>query len=298
MARPSSSGTSREFIRNSREPALNFAVVPESATPGTISGQSALMPNSSLIRPGLVSITFRSLSVPEIVSLARKAKLEAIEWGGDVHVPPGDVVATRAAREACEQANIAVSAYGSYYRAGGAPGDFDAVLASAVALGAPTIRIWAGHLGSEAADEAHVANVVADIARVCDLAAANGLTITLEYHGGTLTDSLESTLSLLNATDRPNLLSGWQPRNGASPETGSAEIRQLRPWLGNIHVFQWWPTGADRHPLAEGADRWKAFFETIAEDGQERFALLEFVKGDQPEQLVADATTLRELVTP
>ena len=254
------------------------------------------MPNSSLIRSGLVSITFRNLSVREIVSLASRAGLAAIEWGGDVHVPPGDVDAARAARHACADANIAISAYGSYYRAGTSPAGFDAVLKSTAALGAPTIRIWAGQLGSTAADAAHVAAVVADITRVCDLAAAKGLTITLEYHGGTLTDTLETTISLLQAVNRPNLLSGWQPRNGASAEEGSAEIRRLRPWLGNIHVFQWWPTGAERHPLADGADRWKAYLETIAEDGRERFALLEFVKGDQPEQLIADAKTLRELI--
>ncbi len=41
-------------------------------------------------RAGLVSVTFRQLSPEEIVRVAREAGLTVIEWGGDVHVPPGD----------------------------------------------------------------------------------------------------------------------------------------------------------------------------------------------------------------
>ena len=40
---------------------------------------------------GLVSVTFRDKTPAEIVSEVKKAGLDAIEWGGDVHVPHGDV---------------------------------------------------------------------------------------------------------------------------------------------------------------------------------------------------------------
>jgi hypothetical protein len=36
-------------------------------------------------------VTFRSLEPAEIVKLADRAGLDGIEWGGDVHVPHGDV---------------------------------------------------------------------------------------------------------------------------------------------------------------------------------------------------------------
>ena len=48
---------------------------------------------------GLVSISFRSKSVEEIALAARDAGLEAIEWGGDVHTPHGDIAAAHNARE-------------------------------------------------------------------------------------------------------------------------------------------------------------------------------------------------------
>jgi hypothetical protein len=49
------------------------------------------MESSERLIPGLVSVTFRKLAPAAIVELAVKAQLRSIEWGGDVHVPHGDV---------------------------------------------------------------------------------------------------------------------------------------------------------------------------------------------------------------
>ena len=99
------------------------------------------------MKPGLVSISFRKLSWQDTLSLAKTAGLEAIEWGGDVHVPHGDVALAREVGEATRAAGLEVAAYGSYYRLGEPAPDFSDVLASAKALGAPIIRIWAGSYG-------------------------------------------------------------------------------------------------------------------------------------------------------
>ena len=49
--------------------------------------------------PGLCSVTMRQLGVEEVAKLAAESGLRAIEWGGDIHVPPGDPTArTRRAR--------------------------------------------------------------------------------------------------------------------------------------------------------------------------------------------------------
>ena len=45
----------------------------------------------SRLQPGLCSVTFRRCSAAEIVELATRAGLRCIEWGGDVHVPHGDL---------------------------------------------------------------------------------------------------------------------------------------------------------------------------------------------------------------
>jgi sugar phosphate isomerase/epimerase len=246
------------------------------------------------IGSGLLSVTFRKLAVRQIVDLAAAAQLDAIEWGGDVHVPHGDVGAARATRRMCADRGLAVSAYGSYYRAGTAPNNpaIEAVLDSAAALGAPVVRVWAGTKGSAEVGQADRDLIIADLSRCCDLAAQRNLTIATEFHGGTLTDEIESCVTLLSAVDRPNLRTFWQPPVGMEPAVALAGLVRVEPWLSHLHVFHWWPTGADRKPLAEGSDRWPSYLAEAANDGLHRYASLEFVADDDPAQFRADAATL------
>ena len=41
------------------------------------------------MKTSVASVTFRRKSVCEVAELARRAGLDAVEWGGDIHVPPG-----------------------------------------------------------------------------------------------------------------------------------------------------------------------------------------------------------------
>ncbi|HWM04215.1 MAG TPA: TIM barrel protein, partial [Actinophytocola sp.] len=147
-----------------------------------------------MVVPGLVSVTFRRHSVVEVVGLVVSTGLSAVEWGADVHVPT--VAAAREAAARCAAAGVAIAAYGSYYRAGESA-DFADVLRTALALGAPRIRIWASRHGS--AQEPDRTAVVADIAAVTTQAASEGIEICLEHHANTLTDTVESTVDLLRA---------------------------------------------------------------------------------------------------
>ena len=65
---------------------------------------------------GLVSISFRDLSVEQIIDLCKKNGLKSVEWGGDIHVPHGDTERAKRVYELCENNGISVAAYGSYYR--------------------------------------------------------------------------------------------------------------------------------------------------------------------------------------
>src|SRR6188474_3127213 len=106
------------------------------------------------IFPGLASVTFRRLSVAAVVDLAVTHKLMGIEWGGDLHVPHGDIQSARETRKRCADANIQTTAYGSYYQAGESRStglDFETVCETAQVLGTTTIRVWAGDKGAEVA---------------------------------------------------------------------------------------------------------------------------------------------------
>jgi len=257
-----------------------------------------------MIKPGLTSVTFRKLAAAEVARLAYRASLQAIEWGGDVHVPHGDIAAARAARTFTTDRGLVVSSYGSYYRIGESQErglSFDAVLDTALELETEMIRVWAGSLNSEELALDDWPAYVADAQRICEAAAVAGVTIALEWHGNTLTNTLQSTLRFLRDVGRANLATYWQPRTGDPMEKNVAELEQVLPYLANVHVFQW-TRGADgktlHHPLAEGKDEWTAYLKAAgsADNMEERYALLEFVKADDPEQMFADADTLSELL--
>ena len=249
-----------------------------------------------MIQPGLVSVTFRKLSPSEIVALVKQAGLSGIEWGGDVHVPSGDLGRAREVRELTQDNGLKVAAYGSYYRVGqseSAGMSFEQVLGTAVELGAPTIRVWAGGAGSDVTDEEARWKIIQDLRCIAELAARAGVTISTEFHGGTLTDTNESAGRLLVEVDHPNVRTLWQPHNGEETAECVRGLGELLPKVGNVHVFHWWPTAAERHPLADGAERWASFWPLLRQAPGDRFALLEFVQGDGPAAFLRDAATLK-----
>ena len=254
-----------------------------------------------MIRSALVSITFRKLSPAEIVGLVKQAGLDGIEWGGDVHVPHGDVSRAGEVRRMTEDAGLQVSAYGSYYRVGHEePCPFEPIVETAIALGAPVIRVWAGKQGSEASDAAYRDLVVDMSRRIAGLAADAGVTVAYEFHGNTLTDTNASARQLLEEVGHDNLKSYWQPPRGATVDYCLEGLDAIRPWLLHVHAFTWREREgqqrgpAERLPLAEGKAAWARYLQKIAAVGHDCFAELEFVRGDAPEQFLEDAATLRE----
>lgn len=243
-----------------------------------------------MVKPGLVSITFRKLSVEEITVLAAEAGLKGIEWGGDVHVPHGDVETARRVRQLTLDAGLEVAAYGSYYRCSDHV-PFSDVLNSAAALGAPVIRVWAGTKGSHEVLAEERAAVVENARRIADLAAEAGIKIAFEYHGDTLTDTPASAAELLKEIDHDNVYSYWQPLPTLSVEERLAGLELVKPRLANLHVFSW-TDKAERLPLAEGEALWKQYFALIDDLAHERYAMIEFVQDDDPHQLLQDAKTL------
>jgi sugar phosphate isomerase/epimerase len=246
------------------------------------------------MKPGLLSVTFRNLSTRTIISLARRAGLVGIEWGGDVHVPPDDIARAIEVGQMTREAGLDVSAYGSYYRLGHEDsGPAEAILETARALEADIVRVWAGREGSDSASPEYRERVARDGRRFAELAERAGVRIACEWHGHTLTDTADSASRLFKAVDHPNFLTFWQPRNGQPTEICLADMDTALPRLIGLHVFHWdWAT-RERLPLESGFRAWDAYLAKASIRG-DLFASLEFVADDDPERMVADATTLRE----
>lgn len=241
--------------------------------------------------PGLVSITLRQLSPEQILALCSEAGLSAIEWGGDIHVPPNDLENAQRVGFLTRACGLSVAAYGSYYRLGVSEAQglsFSAIAATAAALGAPLIRVWAGNKGSVEMDTAEREAVIADARRIAEIAAARDLRVAYEYHRNTLTDTRESVGQLLAETDLPTL---WQPTIGWDSAEQLTSLEAVLPRLEHVHVFQWLKDGT-RRPLSDGEKPWREFLRLLQPLDRPVPLLLEFVENDDPENVRRDAATL------
>src|SRR5690625_1385949 len=252
-----------------------------------------------MIRPGLCSVTFRDLPPEEIALLTAEAELECIEWGGDVHVAPGVPDLAESARARTEEAGLAVASLGSYLRFIGTDEQHaarvDVTLISAEHLAAPRIRVWAGAEGSAEASAEHRELVTRRLRDFAERAGKLGIEVGLEFHRGTLTDTVNSTLQLLEGASHPNLTTYWQPNVGADDDEAIETLRAVREHVSTVHVFSWWPQN-QRLRLSERSDLWRRVFAELADSGRDHDALLEFVPGDDPGILAREAATLRELI--
>lgn len=249
--------------------------------------------------PGLVTISFRQLDPAAIIALAVANKLTGLEWGGDVHVPAGDVRHAEQIGRQTREAGLSVAAYGSYYRAGlpeQDKGDWPAVRDAALALGAPLVRVWAGKGAPDGFTADGRREVYDDLRRITEDAQRHGLTVATEYHGGTLTETAASNTDLWQALNDTALKTLWQPVPTLSVEENVARMEAVAPRLANLHVFTWMPD-YQRLPLADGLEDWSTWLDAVPRDGTPRYLLLEFVRDNDPANLPADATALHQLIS-
>ncbi len=98
------------------------------------------------------------------------------------------------------------------------------------------IRTFAGQKGSEDFSEQERKEYVERIRMICDLFAPHNMYILLETHPNTLTDTLPSTLKLLEEVNHPYLkinldfLHIWE--SGADPVDS---FHRLKPWIQHYH---------------------------------------------------------------
>lgn len=243
-----------------------------------------------MLKTGLVTVTFRKFDVPKICQTARNAGLELLEWGGDVHVSPMNMDAIALAKSCSAEYGLLIDTYGSYYRCNGTCDDIAAVVKTAHAIGAKNLRVWAGTKGNADTDESYRRAVTENLMQVCDTAAEFGLTVSPEFHGGTLTDHWEYAIRLAQDVNAANLRLYWQPNQFRDDEYNLTALRAVLPWLSNVHVFTW--AGHDKFPLADGERMWRQYIDIISADNRNHGMLMEFVCDDTEEQLYRDAETL------
>lgn len=246
---------------------------------------------------GLCSVTFRGFSAEEVIELSVKNGLDCIEWGGDIHVPHGDIEAATRVGEATRKSGLACDSYGSYFRCDNLE-NFKPVSQATNALGANVIRVWAGEKDSEKFNDSEFERLVETVSSCADYAEKVGQKIAFEYHYGTYCNCPESVVRLLDAVHKKNVGTYWQPAYwlGDIPDSDRIEknlaaIELIKERLINVHVYNW--RGFDRFPLSESENEWALYMEKLPSHCN---CLLEFVKDDEVQNFEEDSKTLKNFV--
>ncbi len=242
-----------------------------------------------MFKTGLVSVTFRNLTPAVITDLTAEAMLCGIEWGADVHVRPEDLENAAAVGAYTRERGLSNISYGAYYYAGYSEENFGDLIAGAKALGAPNIRVWAGKKGSAEEDGRRM--VVDSLRRITEEAARENITVSLEFHRRTLTDTPDSARRLMEEVANENLHLYWQPNQDMDAAYNVQSIRTVLPYISNVHVFAW--EGSQKFPLSHGEKDWRQYLDALADSGREHALLLEFVCDGTEDQFRRDAETLR-----
>ncbi len=248
-----------------------------------------------MIKAGITSVTFREKTPEEIISLVKASGLEAIEWGSDIHVPAGDIKRAEEVRKMTLDAGLDIPSYGSYYRMG-TGAEIEPFLQSAAALGASTVRIWTNGILKEKITPEIIELATEEARAMCRAAAKFGITLSTEYHEGTLTYSPESMMEFFKKVGEDNLRTYWQmlldiPHDR---QAGSAKAVYNSGKLTNFHVY--WYTNGVQGLIRDGKEYWAQCFDSVKSSPETRYALIEFVKDGTVENFKEDAKALSELV--
>lgn len=263
------------------------------------------------MKTGLVSISFRQKSIKELIKASSEADLGYIEWGGDVHIPMGKIKKAAGVRSLMHGSGLKCESYGSYFGLiyhcdEHFPLPFKKVLKTAKALGAKTVRVWLGwpFCGCKKGCnvylcQKHFRKNVAVTKTLCAQAKKFGLTLSIECHYKTLSDEYHDTLKFLDAVGADNLKLYWQPNHARGFEYNLEALKALRPYISNVHVFNWNEKGEKESLGTErGRYEWSEYLKVLNdENAAERICFLEFMPDGELSSLKSEAAILNELIS-
>ena len=160
---------------------------------------------------GLCSVTFRKKSVAQVILIAKKAGIDYIEWGGDIHVTT--VEDARIVKSLCDNEGIKISSYGSYFNSI----EYDEekwiqVCEIAKEMEAPSIRIWLGKKNSEEMSNKEYRTLLENTKKMCDIASGYRLDVCPECHDNTFNNNTDAFLRLKKDLQKDNFKTYFQSR--------------------------------------------------------------------------------------
>lgn len=245
-----------------------------------------------MFEAGLVSITFREMDVAELIRATAEAGLKHIEWGSDVHAPNHDTQRLLQIVHLQKEYDINCSSYGTYFYLGLMPiEELPNYIRAAKLLGTNILRLWAGKKNAESYSQDEKEAFFAQCKQAAKLAEDACVTLCLECHRNSYTETAEGALELMKAVNSPAFRMYWQPNPSTSFDDNISYIRLVRDYIVHIHAFN--IKGYTGYPLSEAADDWKQYLDEI---GGDHIILLESMPGSESGILNREAESLRSII--
>lgn len=241
---------------------------------------------------GLCSVSFRENTPEEIARATCSAGLKYIEWGSDVHAPCTDTERLKTIAELQREHGIVCSSYGTYFRIGHTDiAELYEYISAAKILGTDLLRLWCGVKGSANLDASEKTALFDECRAAAKIAEDEGVTLAMECHMGTYTDTADSVAELMREVDSPRFRMYWQPNQFRTVGENLAHIRMTEKYVTAVHAFNW--IGNEKLPLAEAVSQWREYLSCL--EG-EHTVLLEFLPDGRLESLAAEAEALRTII--
>lgn len=245
-----------------------------------------------MFQTGLVSISFREHTPEQIALTASRCGLKYIEWGSDVHAPCSDANELERVAFAQKYYGISCSSYGTYFRLGTDPiCALPAYFLAAQKLGTNILRLWAGRKPADQCSPEERSYLIAQCTEAARLAERYQMTICLECHRRSYTETKEGALDLMQSVNSPYFRMYWQPNPSISVEENLQYIKLLEPYITHVHVFHW--IGKERYSLKDGYHEWHQYLSALTGD---HTLLLEFMPDDCIKSLTHEAEALQCLI--
>ncbi len=248
-----------------------------------------------MIQTALSSAALIGSPYASILESASKAGVHAIEWSCDAGLEPGNITQAESLMMATLRAGLSSASYASLYRVGvHSEVAFGALLATARALHAPIVRLWAGNKSPSPEKDAE--DFSASVRGLADRAAEVGVTLCFGMGKGSALDSYERARLLLEAADHPFVKLCWEPLPGSSFDGAMEAFSSL---VGRVGILCARSSGTPRDNilLRDKAEDWLLYLDAFDEQGgapdMARYVVIRAFKDGRPESLADDVKLVR-----
>ena len=244
----------------------------------------------SSFKLGLCSVTFRKKTVQEIVDIAKKAGVEYIEWGGDIHIKT--LEDAKKAKALCKENNIKISSYGSYFNCA----EYDESKWTEICqitkeMRANSVRIWLGKKDSEKTSEQEYNIILENTKKMCEIAEEFSLLVCPECHDNTFNNNTDAFLKIRRDISKDNFKTYFQSRYFRM-EYDLDRIDRTFDFIENVHISY---RDLVKEQFLRKKD--KNYIDTLLKKLREKnfkgIVMVEFVINDSEKSFYADMEKLK-----